>query len=181
MVDEPIRYGFGDQLRMSQGSLQNASVAQILMAEIPGAVSVMRASEVEDRQGIDYWVNLKSGRQGIDAKVRSEDWAMRGSDDLALEIWSVEERKIIGWTRDSNKRTDYVIWWWTDTGRWCLIPFPMLCAVFIKKWQQWSEEFRTARQFTPYGEDGWHSVCVFVPRKIVWSTIYQTFGGVPIK
>ena len=40
------------------------------------------------------------------------------SQDIALETWSVIEKLKIGWTRDLNKRSDYVLWFWLDTKRW---------------------------------------------------------------
>jgi hypothetical protein len=90
----------------------------------------------------------------------------------------VIERRKIGWTRDPSKRTDFVLWHWQDTGRWCLVPFPMLCKVFGEFCPAWASPgsgYRRARQFTPDGR--YHSECVFVPRQVVWDAILERFGG----
>lgn len=168
---------------MSEGTLASASVEDVLLGNIPGAVKVVRANVDDDKSGVDWWVEVLSfgerKRVGVDAKVRNDDWASRGCDDLALETWSVVNESP-GWTRDPRKRTDYVLWLWKDTGRWCLVPFAMLCAVFCDRWVDWRRRYQTNRQRTrpgPKFQRGWESECVFVPRKVVWRAIYERFGG----
>lgn len=171
-------YAFGERLAMSQGISAGASVADILFRNVPGATAVSPASRQDDRRGTDWWVALRNGHKlSVDCKVRGEDYLRsHGKDDLALESWSVVEREIVGWTRDPDKRCDYVLWLWTDTGRWCLVPFAMLCRVFIDGWVEWRERYSFCRQFTPnFG--GYHSECIFVPRREIWAAIYKTFGG----
>lgn len=191
-------YDFGDRLRMSAGHAACADVRSVLMGQIPGAANVIQASKSNDRGGVDWWVEHVAGKfLGVDAKVRGEDYSAhpdpkRRSDDLALETWSVVQdanhKGKPGWTLCGHRRTDYVLWLWTDTRRFCLLPFPMLCGVFQRHWQRWAREFKTARQWTPppFGDGyGWHSECVFVPRCEVWAMIYLQYGdgsaGVGIK
>lgn len=178
----PREYGFEERLQMSQGICTSKDIAVILLANVPGAISVQKAGRTDDRNGTDYWVHHARGEPySIDVKVRDEDWAYKPrpntADDLALETWSVVEKEIVGWTRNSSKMTDYVLWFWQDSGRWCLIPFSMLCAVFEQSWQDWSAQFKTCRQFTRWNGGGYHSECVFVPRREVWAAIYRRFGG----
>lgn len=176
----PHEYGFGERMAMSDGVASSSDVRTVLMEQIPGAVSVSKAATANDKQGIDWWVELSTAKHlSVDAKVRAEDWAAShpGEDDLALETWSVVEKQVVGWTRDRNKKCDYVLWLWADTGRFCLVPFPMLCKVFTEHWKTWAERYKLRRQFTPRGGFGYHSECVFVPRRIVWATIYNQFGG----
>ncbi len=169
-------YAFSDKLRMSQGYVAQISVDDVLMAHVPGAVRVRVAGKSDDKNGTDYWVDRECGEAlSVDVKVREKDWKPRGCDDLALETWSVLERGRVGWTLDTHKRTDYVLWLWKDTGRWCLIPFPMLCAVFQDNRDEWCGQYKVSRQYTPDG--GYHSECVFVPRLAVWRAIYNRFGG----
>lgn len=177
----PREYSFSDRLRMSQGIAAGSDVAAILVGAIPGAVAAYPAHPSNDRNGTDYWVEHARGTHfSVDVKRRAEDWTAKAepSDDLALEIWSVMEKQKVGWTRDATKRTDYVLWLWQDTGRWCLMPFAMLCAVFQEHWQAWTARYPTHEQFTPeFG--GYHSQCVFVPREVVWEALYRRFGGLP--
>ena len=176
-------YSFDKQLVMSQGVSISQDVAKILLQEIPGAVGVYSAHQSNDRNGTDYWVEHERGTHlSVDVKVRQEDWAAKPesdrADDLALETWSVVEKQKIGWTRDATKRSDFILWLWPKTDRWCLLPFPLLCQVFQQNWQKWSACYKTRQQYTPE-MGGFHSECVFVPRMVVWDEIYQLYSGIP--
>lgn len=165
---------------MSQGLASGATVDRVLLEGIPGSLMVHQAHSHNDRSGTDWWVEMRGGNfLSVDAKIRSEDWITKGKDDLALETWSVVEARKVGWTRDVNKRTDYVLWLWQDTGRWCLVPFQMLCGVFGDNWKRWRSRFQCNQQHTPSCGGGYHSECVFVPRRVLWSTIYQRYSGMP--
>lgn len=183
MPDDPITYVFHEQLAMSQGVSVVADVGDILMKELPGAQKVHQASPCNDRKGVDWWVEMASGNHlAVDTKVRTSDWSVNhpDEDDLALESWSVIESNIVGWTRDIYKRCDYVLWLWKDTRRFCLLPFPLLCSVFIENWETWHGQYRVAIQRTPRQNGGtYHSECIFVPRETVWTAIYQRVGGAP--
>jgi len=161
----PRHYDFDSQLQWSRGHVlsPDRDVRQLLRAEIHGAVHIQPATEREDRQGTDWWV-LLSNKQwlSVDVKRQRVDplTFRRPRDTLPLETWSVlygprhDLRGVkVGWTRDAQKRTDYVLWTW-PTGRWCLIPFRLLCRVFDERWQAWRVEYATSVQFTPGGTGG---------------------------
>ncbi len=172
-------YSFQEQMKVSEGAGEK-DITTILLASFPTAVEVEKASTSDDRQGTDYWIIIQSGqRLSVDVKVRAMDWAYKhpDEDDVALETWSVVGTKI-GWTRDVKKRTDYILWLWLDTGRWMLVPFPMLCSVFVRCWEEWRGAYKTRIQPTA-NRDGsqWKSECVFVPRSVIWAEIYAAFGG----
>jgi hypothetical protein len=168
------QFGFTEQLRWSQGVAANVAVEDILLSAIAGAREVRRATTGEDRTGTDWWVDLPAGHSlSVDLKARAEDWKERGEDDLALETWSVVEREVLGWSLDLEKRTDYILWWWKNTGRWCLVPFPMLRTVCSELLEEWKGKYKTRRQST---EGRYHSECVFVPRRVVWAAIYKRFA-----
>jgi hypothetical protein len=177
----PLSYDFDEELRMSQGESSNGRIEEILVNHIPGALRAFQAHQENDRNhGVDWWVELESGRfMGVDCKVRKEDYAPK-YDDIALETWSVVEKRIPGWTRVSSKKTEYILWLWMDTGRWTLIPFPMLCHVFSSYWQSWRGQYKTAvQETTRNGATQYRSECVFVPRTVIWSSIAATYAGKP--
>lgn len=174
-------YGFDEQFLMSEGATRNGRMASVVYQALSDLepIEVTQARKEEDKSGVDYWVLLGSGKRlGVDVKVRDEDYAKRGSDDIALETWSVVNVKI-GWTLDGAKMTDYILWYWSETGRWALFPFPLLRAVFRLKKDEWMKRYKVSRQSTPgiRGGRGWHSECVFVPRREAWKEIYAMFGG----
>jgi len=174
-------FDFAGQLIMSSGHAASAEVKDILLACLPGATNVTKASNHNDRMGVDWWVEMPGRHIAVDAKVRESDWAAShpDQDDLALETWSVVERGKIGWTRDASKRCDFVLWLWQDTGRHCLVSFPMLCRVFCDNWEQWKSLYKKNVQRTVGGGMDYHSECIFVPRKVLWREMYLCYGGNP--
>jgi hypothetical protein len=166
---------FKDDRFWSEGFADINEITQVLLENFPNAINVEKARIAADLAGTDYWVHRLNLRPlSVDMKARAFDPIQEyGEDDLALETWSVIEEEKVGWTRDPNKQTDYVLWYFGGSHRWVLVPFPLLCAVFSQKWNEWALRYRTARQCS----GSWHSECVFVPRKEVWDAIYQRFGG----
>lgn len=169
-------YDFAERQRFSYGKANRDDVGKILKENVPACIDVMQATETEDRNGTDWWCVRKAPLRNLSVDVKARDLdpvETFGTDDLALETWSVLNSKP-GWTRDANKQTDYVLWMF-PTGRWVLIPFPMLCAVFAEKWQAWREKYKTRVQ----DSGTWQSECVFVPRREVWAELYRRYGGSP--
>lgn len=166
MNDRPV-YDFDERLKFSEGFARD--VETILRQEFPACTSIRKAFKSWDRKGVDYWVFYGYDKSiAIDMKIREEDWKGKEKDDLALESWSVIGKKV-GWTRDVTKRTDYVAWFWQDTGRYFLVPFRPLCAIFTQYWQQWREWFEVAQQTS----GKWESECIFVPRKLIVQKLLQ--------
>ena len=169
-------YSFQDRLAMSTGIAANNEVAEILVTCLPNINVVEKGQLSDDKRGVDYWA-YRNGLSplGVDCKIRELDPIQEyGSDDLALEIWSVIGKKV-GWTADLEKCCDYILWFFVPTKRWVLIPFPMLQSVFLANKDTWLGLYRHARQSTDNGR--WESECVFVPRLVIWRAIYERFGG----
>jgi hypothetical protein len=172
-------FSFHDQLVISTGTSANRAIGEILMGVIPGALRAIQALPVNDRQGVDWWIETKSGeRVAIDCKIREDDPLPKyKKDDLALEVWSVVEKKVVGWSLDETKRTDYVFWLFKDTGRWCVVPFLMMVRAFKSRKDEWTASgsgYRVARQKT---DNRYHSECVFVDRRQLWAEIYRQAAG----
>jgi hypothetical protein len=169
-------HDFAERLAWSEGvAATEGDLFAILRARIPGCISVERATEEDDRSGTDYWAHRARGLRplSIDLKARSLDPIESfGVDDLALETWSVIGEKP-GWTRDSQKATDYILWLWTPTRRFFLVPFPALCNVFQRYWEQW------AATYPVHGQDSgcWQSQCVLVPRVVLIETLNRWMQG----
>lgn len=175
-------YEFDDNYRFSE-QWAEMGISLILGDHFPGAIAVKRSNAELDRRGSDYTIQRRDGIDDIhiDIKTRREDYANPArrwpKDDLALETWSVVDTKV-GWTRDANKLTDYVLWFWTDTGRYFLIPFPPLCQVFTRLWAEWMAAYRHSRQTTPSHPRPYQSECVFVPRDVVMAAVRGWMEGV---
>jgi hypothetical protein len=174
-LQQPREYSFAERSALSRK--HDAVVTAIMLAEIPGARQVLPACMDNDKRGTDWWVEMSyGGFLSVDLKLREKDF---GKDDLALETWSVVEKKVIGWTRNPLKRTDLILWYWIDTGRFAFAPFRPLCSVFQARWQDWCSAYYHAEQATPdsFGGGFYHSECVFVPRRDVWLAMYNVSTG----
>lgn len=173
-------YDFYEQLLFSNGTHTKNNIYEIIKNNIPNIVDVKKANNIDDRNGTDYWAirnNLPS--LSIDTKIMKLDpmTFKNPNDVIPLETYSVIESKKPGWTRDETKRTDYILWFWVATKRWCIIPFPLLCMIFQEKWQLWRKQFRVAFQ----SSGAWKSECVFVPRREIWAEIYRKYSGNVVK
>lgn len=169
-------YDFTTELSRTQRDSSDLVVKDLLLKMFPGATSARSTTLIEDRSGIDISLLYGKRELSFDVKFRDLDPVDRyGIDDLALETWSVVETSKVGWTRDSSKRSDYVLWYFTSSGRWALLPFPLLCTIFSENWQKWRNQYRHAVQESNKGE--WHSECVFVPQQVIWDAILARFTG----
>jgi hypothetical protein len=173
-------FDFKEQMAMSHGVIASMDIPALLMDKIPGAIAVRDANTAEDKQGTDKFVDHVRGVPvSVDVKSRSVDPIDTfKSDDLALETWSVmpcqrvPEGKI-GWTLDTTKRTDYILWVFEPTKRYCLVPFHPLQVAFALNRQDWCKRYTRL----PQRNKGYNSEGVFVPRNVVWRAIYEVSNG----
>jgi len=144
-------FEFNTQLRWSNG-ICNEGIKKILMAQFPNSLDIEKSTTEEDRNGTDWWIVRKDlPSLSVDVKIRSRDyWEDKNRDerfdDLCLETWSVCNPTAgnygkPGWTRDPKKRTDYILYYWQPTGRFCLLSFYPLCSVFMSKWKEWRDDY----------------------------------------
>lgn len=167
-----------DRLWSEGIATSSGDIRAILLAELPGAQDVEPAAKSDDQDGTDQWVRMANHSISVDVKARRVDFLAHGKDDLALETWSVVEDSIVGWTRNGEKRTDMILWYWADSRRFCLVPFRPLCRVFQIYWQMWSQQYAPlCRQITTRRNGSiYHSECVFVPRSVVRVTLDRSLG-----
>lgn len=119
-------------------------------------------NERQDRKGSDIIVILRGGKRlRVDLKIRSSDPLRWGNDDLAIEIWSVVEKRIPGYYA---KNTDYIIWIFEDSLRAVAVPYRSFRGRVAAKRQQMIQHLPIRRQATVdrYGNT-FHSDHVFAP------------------
>jgi hypothetical protein len=173
-------FGFTEQYRWSEGTQVYGGIHKILLEHIPGAERIEKAGKEDDKRGTDYWVYRKGIARplSVDVKSRRDDPIHSfGQDDLALEKWSVVELEKVGWTVDDSKETDFILWFFRPTKRFVLLPFLQLLAVTKEHMPTWEKEWKVGRQSSD--NQRWHSMCVFVPRKVVLDAITERFYGNP--
>ena len=142
-----------------------------------GTTNLKVATTQEDINGIDYWATISpTSKYSIDLKSREKDY---GNNDVALELISkMNGCNKIGWTLDLKKQTDYILFFWRDTKRKVLFPFPILRKVFMDNKDYWMKKYEdnikiqnTLDKNT--GEVLWRSQCIFIPLKLLWEKLKE--------
>lgn len=198
---------FNDCLGLSKGRMSEDDM-DIIARMLPGVESVEKASKSLDLRGVDYVARLSSGVEiTVDAKYRdteikgrrggrrasrlfwrrSEEWP-DGEPELTLEVWSVmashENKPVRGWTRDSRKLTDFVLFKWhpDDTRECFLLSFQMLRVAFARCWWAWKRIPRYRKNIQPNYDRRrglrWDSQCVYMPVGTVLRAIEAASRGV---
>lgn len=167
-------FDFAKQMAMSHGVIGSIPIEELLLKQIVGSTGVRKADKADDKQGTDYFVDhIRGVPLSVDIKARKDDPIDEyGSDDLALETWSVVGVKK-GWTIDESKRTDYILWLFATTKRYCLVPFHPLRLAAKRFGAKWYAKYKVARQ----PNHGYVSECMFVPRVVVWQAIFDVCNG----
>jgi len=173
------RYDYIKQKKMSENITDSDKIRMILIKYFEGSNAV-KSNDKEDLSGTDWWIMNVAGRDlSVDIKVRSRDCRDFNSDDLCLEIWSNKEKGIVGWTLRDDKRTDYIMYYWVNTGRWHILSFPMLYKATKRNYKEWIIKF----EYKPtenVGKSGniYRTWCVYVPVVVVMKEIYECSIGV---
>lgn len=161
-------YSFEGRKKNADALIPDSRKMQILREVFSdrGAVDVLKASPEEDRKGIDFWVILRDGgRIAVDVKVKAKDYG-----DAPLEILSVVERAVPGWTVRPDSKTDYAVFIYADTGTVFRVPFQLLRAVTLRNLPEWRMRYRVRENgTTEYG--GYKSEWLPVPRYVIEAEI----------
>ena len=136
---------FYEKLSYSLGHQQTVD-CNILRSHIPKCIGVEKTSVDIDRTGVDYIATLQGGTKiFIDAKTRtpgcSRYW--KGEPELAIETWSVVEKKIPGWTFNEKSDVDYILYTFPkeDYAGCFFIPFQLLRSASIRCYPDWRKRF----------------------------------------
>lgn len=146
-------------------------VREILTRDLD-AQKVRRASEQDDRRGVDYWVIRKCGRpQGVDLKARRYDWG-----DVHVEMVSRVAEQKIGWTLNETYITDYVLYLFPTT--YLLLPFPLLQATVRRNHDTYLDEYGSTTAKSKSASSNWETQGCAVP---VGRLFRDMFGiGAPV-
>lgn len=170
-----MTFSFAQQMAMSNGVAESMDIEALLKSRIIGALGVRKATTADDKQGTDYFVDHVRGLPlSVDIKARDIDPVVTyKSDDLALETWSVVGRKP-GWSIDETKRTDFILWLFSPTRRFCLVSFPLLRMATKRFGPEWFKTYKHRRQ----DNYTYQSECMFVPRRVVLDAIESVSNGI---
>lgn len=114
------------------------------------------------RGGVDRVLTLTCGRTyTVDEKLRADDW-----DDVLLEQWSDESRKVPGWIQ-KPLACDFIAYAYAPSGRCYLLPVAPLQRAWRQHGRTWVAQYGQRRAQNP----GYVSVGVPVPRPVLMRAI----------
>ena len=179
MGGEFVMNNFHQCLEYSLGAREKFDES-LLIAHIPNCVSVKKTGLDLDRAGIDYIATLKDGATvTIDSKTRQPGvwkyWKY-GEPELALEAYSIEEKRVVGWLfKRSAVHPDYILYTFDrrDTDKFYFIPFILLKRAAFGNWKAWERRYGLTKQ----PNKGYTSTAIFVPASLVLKAVTDCMTG----
>lgn len=168
---------FYEKLSYSLGHQQTVD-CNILRSHIPKCVNVEKTSVDIDRAGVDYIATLQGGTKIlIDAKTRTPGCSRYWKDEpeLAIETWSVVEKKIPGWTFNEKSDVDYILYTFPkeDYAGYFFIPFQLLRSASISCYPDWIKRFPKHYQ----RNNGYTSEAMFIPANVILAEVKREMQG----
>lgn len=165
---------FSKDLYRSLSDTENFPLDDCLTQLFPDYLCSRGTSEAIDRAGADLEIFRKSGHVFADLKVRDEDPRLWGADDLAVELYSVLEKRIRGY---QNRKADFLIWLFKPTGRAVMIDFQSFKKCYDANWDFWHfwRAEKPQRTVMPDGTT-YHSVHCYVPAKLFSAGIKEVYA-----
>lgn len=172
---------WNEKLEYSLSAQQQFDIS-LLKMHLPHCTGIRKTTIEQDKKGVDYIATLKGGAEIlIDAKTRtpgSKQYWKNGEAELALETWSVVNKKL-GWTLSDKTNVDYILFTFapTEWDKYYFFPFQLLRKAFIANGKQWAEKYSRKVQFTRSYNGCWQSEAIFVPASVVVQAVSDTLRG----
>lgn len=163
-------------------SAQQAFDVSLLKIHLPHCTDIRKTDTEQDKKGVDYIATLKGGAEVlIDAKTRtpgSKKYWKNGEAELALETWSVVDKKL-GWTLNDKTEVDYILYTFSpaEWDKYYFFPFQLLRKAFISNGKQWQSVYGKKIQYTRSNTVSWCSEAIFVPASVVVRAVSDTLHG----
>lgn len=140
----------------------------------PELLSVHRAHTTNDKMGADYWLEFPGKMETLDAKVRREDYALRGDNRTAcLELVANTRSQKPGWTVDPSKLTDWIMFYYIESGRSVVYSARQLRAAVIAHLPELRKSGQPSTQSTKSGSGSYQSESLFVSHRELGAVIYR--------
>ncbi|MES1999322.1 MAG: hypothetical protein V4446_08405 [Pseudomonadota bacterium] len=166
---------FHADLAMSDRPEVVAAITAACHGYWPELLSVHRAHTTNDKMGADYWLEFPGCKmETLDAKVRRKDYVLRGDDRTAcLELVANTRSQKPGWTVDPSKLTDWIIFYYIETGSSFVYSARQLRAAVIAHLPKLQKTGKPDTQSTKSGAGSYQSESLFVSHRELGAAIYR--------
>ncbi len=172
-----MTHDFDQQFNFSTSPAAHALVRRACHRLIPDCSGVARATQADDRRGVDYWVTTPKRRIGLDLKLRTRDYgAARGrAVDCVLEL---DGHGTSGWLLKAGG-ADLLLFACADSGRVALFDRVKLRTAVMVNLSRWIADGRAREIETTSHRDGrfWKSRAVIVGADLLTEAIDRLDGA----
>jgi hypothetical protein len=178
-------FDFNTRLADSRAVLKNQLAEKHIRNYFGPVSSIYGADQFSDRRGIDFYVQHECNgmRIRVDAKFKVD---RHYQGDVMLEIWSNEERKVVGWSLNDRSNADYYLWaFCLDPDIYHMLPAKAVRSAFKRHKDEWCDQSRSnpykiVRGGTPCGAGQvYHSPSVYIPYIVLEAAVIEL--GVVLK
>lgn len=162
---------FHADLAMSEQPDVVAAVKAAIKARFPEVLNIAQAHKQNDILGADYWLEFQGCKmETLDTKIRKLDYSLRGDKRIAcLELVANTTTGQTGWTLDPAKRTDWVMFFYCETGSSVFYNARELRAAVLAYLPQLKTKGKASTQRT----GNYESKSLFVSHRELWAAIYH--------
>lgn len=137
-------------------------------------LNIHKAHKQNDKLGADYTLEFPGYRhQALDVKIRRQDFSLpcHGGDNrtACLELVANTTNGKIGWSLDPNKITDWVLFYYIESGRWDIYNARELRAAVIR----YLPRFRKIGKPETQQTGRYESTSLFVSHRDLSAAIYR--------
>lgn len=159
--------------QLSDSDMHADIVYSSVKAREPSLLGIHKSHKANDLKGADYILEFPNCiYENLDLKSRKKDF---GDDGIVVE-YDVGGRT--GWSLDTKKLTNWLLFYWIDTGKTELIPFRQYQNAVIKNFDKWVNTYKTYEQLSFDSKTGkkWIAKCFFIESVTLWRAIHEIYG-----
>jgi hypothetical protein len=168
--ERSLTHNFTESLKKSHAAEDHPVWRDIYKQAFPDFAGMVnhRSDGPHQRAGIDRSIILRNSKQLlIDEKARyRNEITGRVYDDILLEVWSDEQRRIPGWVC-KPLLADYIAYAILPLGKCYLLPVIQMQAAWKKHGHEWMQQSREVRA----KNNGWVTVSCPVEPKVLFPAI----------
>ena len=176
-----IARDFHTDLAMSDNAdIENAIKAECL-SYFPEVLNIRKAHKENDKLGADYFLEFPNCKmESLDIKVRKDDYSLRGDDRTAcIELVANTTTRKKGWTLDPNKHTDWIMFYYIETGKSFLYNARLLRAAVTRYLPDLRKHGKPTVQKTQSGSGHYESDSLMVSHRELGAAIYKNTNHNP--
>lgn len=166
---------FHADLAMSDSAEIEQAINKECRKYFPELLNITKAHKLNDILGADYFLEFPNCKmESLDIKVRKNDYSLRGDDRTAcIELVANTTTRKKGWTLDPNKHTDWIMFYYIETGKTFLYNARLLRAAVTRYLPDLRKHGKSTVQQTQSVSGHYESDSLMVSHRELGAAIYR--------